>query len=61
MIAAKGRLRSRPFVCGIAVRAGSSRVHKTKVSGTANYQEHHAIPFVVGAGNAETREETLND
>jgi hypothetical protein len=27
---------------------------QNKDGGTANYQEHQAIPFVVGAGNANT-------
>jgi hypothetical protein len=27
---------------------------QNKDGGTAKYQEHQAIPFVVGAGNAET-------
>jgi hypothetical protein len=30
-------------------------------NGTADGQEHQANPFVVGLGNAETREETFDD
>jgi hypothetical protein len=32
-----------------------------KVCGTADTQEHRAIPFVVGVGNADTREETFDE
>jgi hypothetical protein len=34
---------------------------ENKVGGTAAKAEHRAIPFVVGAGNADTREETFNE
>ncbi|WP_156795712.1 hypothetical protein [Bradyrhizobium icense] len=49
-----GRLDSRPFsLQHYAAQRFISR-SQNKDNGTANYQEHQAIPFVVGAGNADT-------
>jgi hypothetical protein len=52
MIAAKGRLRSRPFCLRYCRARRFISRSQNKTSGTANYQEHHVIPFVVWAGNA---------
>jgi hypothetical protein len=41
------------FVAGYAAQWFIPR-SQNKLGGTAKYQEHQLIPFVVGVGNAET-------
>jgi hypothetical protein len=55
----KGRRNSRPFHLRLSLARRFILHSQNKVSGTANVPEHRAIPFVVGVGNAETREETF--
>jgi hypothetical protein len=55
----KGRRNSRPFHFRPSLAPWFISHSQNKVGGTANVPEHRTIPFVVGAGNAETREETF--
>jgi hypothetical protein len=54
MIETKGRRDSRPFYLRLSLARRFIPHSQNKVSGTDNVPEHHAIPFVVGVGNADT-------
>jgi hypothetical protein len=52
----KGRLDSRPFSFSLQHYVAQRFIPRSqnKLGGTAKYQEHQLIPFVVGVGNADT-------
>jgi hypothetical protein len=52
---------SRPFSLRRSAAPRFISRSQNKLDGTANHQEHQAIPFVVRAGNAEAREETFDE
>jgi hypothetical protein len=56
----KGRLNSRPFSLRHSAARRFIPHSQNKVSGTADDQEHRAIPFVVGRA-MQTCEETFDD
>jgi hypothetical protein len=53
-IETKGRRDSRPFYLRLSLARRFIPHSQNKVGGTNNVPEHHAIPFVVGVGNADT-------
>jgi hypothetical protein len=57
----KGRPNSRPFSLRHSHAHQFIERSQNNGGGTADGREHQANPFVVGVGNAETREETFDE